>query len=238
MGELVAVSQRVSEITDYGETRDCLDQAWTTWLERAGYTPVPVPNRLESVEEYLDGLGVAGLVLTGGNDLSFATYVPPQDNDDVSAERDDTERRMVAHCGRSWLPIVAFCRGLQVLHALDGGTLRSLEPTAVNHVAASHEIQLLLEPWRRAAGQPSLLVNSFHDFGFLVDDVAEGWIAAARAEDGVVEGMAHEELPFVAVGWHPERDNRHASDFDVALLRQTLEGSGAGVDRVGSVRAS
>jgi putative glutamine amidotransferase len=68
------------------------------------------------------------------------------------------------------------------------------------------------------AGSASLEVNSFHDFGFRADDVTSDWEVTALSEpDEVVEGLIHRTLPFVGVGWHPERP-KSSSEFDRRLL--------------------
>lgn len=66
----VAVTQRVSVVTACGERRDCLDQAWTRFLAASGLLPVLLPNVPEVALALCEGSGIAGLVLTGGNDLA------------------------------------------------------------------------------------------------------------------------------------------------------------------------
>src|SRR5271163_4664094 len=66
----VAITQRVSVIPEYGERRDCLDQAWTKFLTACGLLPVLLPNVTDVALALCNGAGIAGLVLTGGNDLA------------------------------------------------------------------------------------------------------------------------------------------------------------------------
>ena len=66
----IAITQRVEVVASHGERRDCLDQQWAPFLEELGLVALPVPNNLRSPEQWLDGQGVDGVVLTGGNDLS------------------------------------------------------------------------------------------------------------------------------------------------------------------------
>ena len=215
---LIAVSQRVAEIPSYGEVRDCLDQAWTSWLESCGLTPVPVPNRIDDPAAFLDRLGVAGVILTGGNDLGLDVYDGEARPRSASADRDRTEMAVVEHCADVGLPVVGFCRGMQTLHTFTGGRLRRLTGGPIEHVASFHEVSLLSDHWRRLAGASTIEVNSFHDFGFGVEHVTADWeVAAVTEADGQVEGIVHLSLPFLGVHWHPERENR-ASEFDRKLV--------------------
>lgn len=225
---LVAVTQRVAETSPHGEVRDCLDQDWTSWLASCGFTAVPVPNRLEDVGSFLDALGVVGVILTGGNNLALDVYDVEGPVSDTYESRDRTELSILDHAARTNLPVVGVCRGLQVLHVFTGGRLRRLDegaPGDSGHVATFHEIVLGSSHWQALAGSSRLEVNSFHDYGFHADSVTDGWEVAATARtDGVVEGLAHRRLPFVGVGWHPERDNR-AGEFDRSLVGWMFDAS-------------
>jgi N5-(cytidine 5'-diphosphoramidyl)-L-glutamine hydrolase len=66
----VAITQRVAVVPAYGERRDCLDQAWTKFLAACGLVPVLLPNVPEAALALCEGLGIGGLILTGGNDLA------------------------------------------------------------------------------------------------------------------------------------------------------------------------
>ena len=86
----IAVSQRVVEHERYPERRDALDQRWAPFLRHVGIVPIPLPNTLSNVEEWLSAIGVDGLLLTSGNDLSDAPGAV-----DTAPERDQTERQAI-----------------------------------------------------------------------------------------------------------------------------------------------
>ena len=67
--QIIAVSQRVDTDPRTGERRDGLDQAWARFLAACGCLAWPVPNTSRLVEPILDHALVAGVLLTGGNDL-------------------------------------------------------------------------------------------------------------------------------------------------------------------------
>jgi N5-(cytidine 5'-diphosphoramidyl)-L-glutamine hydrolase len=215
---LIAITQRTMKVQSYGEVRDCLDQEWTVWLTDCGFVPVPVPNRLADVATYLERLGVMGVVLTGGNNLSLDVYTGDERIGDAYEVRDRTELTILEYCAKNDVPVIGFCRGMQMLHTYGGGRLSRLGKSPVRHVAAFHEVTLLSEDWRVMAGSRTLEVNSFHDYGFQLENVTSEWeVTAVSQADGVVEGFVHRTLPFVGVGWHPERTNR-SGEFDRQLL--------------------
>lgn len=220
---LVAVTQRIAEIPSYGETRDCLDQEWTAWLSHCGYSPVLVPNRLDDVAAYLAGFDIKGLILTGGNNLTLDVYDNDDEVRDAFESRDATELAAIGYCSAENLPVLGYCRGMQLLHAYAGGRLSRLESGPVDHVGTFHIVDLLNTEWQDMAGDPTVEVNSFHDYGLLLDQVmTSDWeVAAISEKDRVVEGLVHRRQPFIGIGWHPERKSRSEA-FDRRLLEYGL----------------
>ena len=127
----ISLSQRVEEVASHGETRDCLDQRWHDLLAKYNHHGLAVPNRRQSAVEWCDKASVEGIILTGGNDLSGQ---PGAKN--VSVERDATERKLLDYAKQNSLPLLAVCRGLQLLNIKLGGELQ----LARGHVAVEHEI--------------------------------------------------------------------------------------------------
>lgn len=222
---LVAVTQRVVEVPSYGELRDSLDQEWSVWLTACGFTPVPVPNRLEDVAAFLARLDVVGAILTGGNNLTLDSYEVHEHVEDAYESRDVTERAVLDFCAENDLPAIGYCRGMQMLQAHGGGRLSRLDGGPVGHVAELHEVALLSESWRDLADATKIEVNSYHNYGFRAEDVGPEWEVTAITEtDGIVEGFVHRSLPFLGVGWHPERENP-SRDFDRRLILAWLGGT-------------
>ncbi len=207
---VVALTQRVDDLADRGERRDALDQAWTAWVLAGGDRPVPVPNALTDPAAYLVALGASALVLTGGNDLA---HLPGAQQ--PAAERDRTERALLDHATAVGLPVLAACRGMQMLVHHWGGTLTRID----GHVACRHDlVPVAAAPWSLRRGP----VNSFHDWA--VETLGPDLVAIAHAPDGSVEAVAHRTLPQVGVMWHPERAPGDAAD---RALLTALVGVGA-----------
>jgi putative glutamine amidotransferase len=135
---------------------------------------------------------------------------------EVDVARDRTELALTRHAVKEGLPILAICRGVQMLNvALDGTLYQDIAeqvPHALRHRLSSeyarnylaHEV--LVEPgtWLgEVMGDRSVPVNSFHHQA--VKQVGQGLRVAARAPDGVIEALEGRDDHFVlGLQWHPE----------------------------------
>ena len=191
----VAVSQRVDVWADRGERRDALDQRLCQWLVEAGSIPVPVPNTLcapsmgecgednPALQDWLLTLKPDAVLLSGGNDLGEAP------------ERDHTERRLLAYAKELALPALGICRGRQMMAVCAGSNLAPVS----GHVRTRHSLQAAAN-----TGEWPNTVNSFHNFALAA--CPQEFVVTARAEDGTIEAMRHETLPWEGWMWHPERE--------------------------------
>jgi putative glutamine amidotransferase len=165
--------------------------------------------------------GIQGLVLTGGGDIDPKHYGQPASSHLELAEagRDEFEIAVSRSALERDLPILAICRGLQVLNVAAGGTLLQHVPDAVGETIA-HSIDepknAIAHPVRVAAASAlasalgtrvvtaeTCAVNSRHHQA--VDVVAPGFVVSATAPDGIIEGIERRDRRFcVGVEWHPE----------------------------------
>ena len=198
MNKIIIYTQRVAIIPGYNERRDCADQKISDFLWRCGFLPIPINNHPEQIERYVEALAPSGIVLTGGNDLV------PYGGD--APERDETEHLLVELALRKNIPLLGFCRGMQLISHHFGGKLVPV----TGHVACKHSL----------SGKFDRTVNSYHNFGIL--DVPEGFEPLARTEDGVVEAMRHKTQRLMAVMWHPEREFPYTAE-DIEMFSRFFD---------------
>jgi putative glutamine amidotransferase len=193
-------------------------QTYVQAAELGGGAPVVIPPHLEEAKnraifEHLDGL-----ILSGGGDVLPALY---GEEDSgllwfVDEQRDRTELALARWALSEKLPLLAICRGPQVLNVAAGGTLVQDIPTqvpnALTHItvadspmaAVAHTVEVAADS-RLAAlvGAGELGVNSSHHQA--VKAVGAGLTVTARAPDGIIEGLEAPAHPFcIGVQWHPE----------------------------------
>ncbi len=172
-----------------------------------------------------------GVLLTGGADVDPNRYGHASTTDAFPPEpfRDEHECAVLDAAYADRLPVAGICRGLQVVNVHAGGTLHQDVPT---HSGFAEPVDT---EWHRVdftagsvlgglygADRP---VNSLHHQ--TVDELGDGLVVTARAEDGSVEGLEHADLPVVAVQWHPEMLPTRADDPLFAWLVGRASGSAA-----------
>lgn len=200
---------------DYKENRSNIAEAYITSLEAVGLIPVVLPPSLSPAASAGALTGMAGLVLSGGDDLSPLVMgeEPEAFLGSVDPLRDEQELALITEARRLGLPILGICRGMQALNAaLGGGIIQHLaqeRPGAVQHTQKSpcwsrhHTIEIA--PGTMLAevfGTSKLGVNTIHHQG--VGQIAPNFQASAWAADGVVEAIECSSPWMVGVQWHPE----------------------------------
>jgi gamma-glutamyl-gamma-aminobutyrate hydrolase PuuD len=180
-------------------------------IEEAGGRPVLIPPSEDAVEETLDALD--GLVFSGGSDLDPETYGqdPHPETKEVHPERDRAELALLETALARDVPVLAVCRGSQVLNVALGGDLVQHLPEVVGDEKHKHtpgefaDHDVTLEPETRL-GQllgDHAPVKSHHHQGF--GRLGSGLREAARAEDGTLEAIEDPSRRFaLGVLWHPE----------------------------------
>src|SRR5919108_1407276 len=174
----------------------------------------------ESPRKVLDEID--GLLLTGGGDVDPVLYGEERHEsvEDAEPGRDEFEIDLARRAMAADLPLLAICRGAQVLNVAAGGTLVQDIPSAVattlSHTirepkdAVAHAVQVAPgSRLERALGpgtvddRRSCRVNSRHHQA--VARIGQGLTASATAPDGVIEAIERDESAFcVGVQWHPE----------------------------------
>jgi putative glutamine amidotransferase len=165
---------------------------------------------------------VRGLMLMGGTDVNPNRYGANRwaETDEPDDARDQVELNLIESALAKNLPLLAICRGLQILNVYHGGTLVQHLSCASRHdiendnkCSPAHEI--LISPGSlldEIAGGLRWCVNSRHHQA--ADRVGHGLRVTARdAEDGTIEALERPDKPFVlAVQWHPEDQVRECPE--------------------------
>jgi putative glutamine amidotransferase len=180
-------------------------------IDRAGGRPLLVPLVAEGVEETLEA--VDGMVFPGGADLDPDLYdqEPHEETFGVDSERDRAELTLLEDALARDMPVLAVCRGSQVLNVARGGDLEQHLPDVVGDEKHKHapgtfsDHDVTVEAGTRLAALvgEKAPVKSHHHQGF--GQIGQGLRIAARAEDGTIEAIEDPDRRFaVGVLWHPE----------------------------------
>jgi putative glutamine amidotransferase len=188
-----------------------IPMAYVRAVERAGGRPLLVPPSEDAVEETLDALD--GLLFSGGADLDPELYdaEPHPTTDGVRPERDRAELALLETALERDMPVLAVCRGSQVLNVARGGDLVQHLPEVVGDerhkhtpgVFADHDVDVNPGTRLRDLLGDRAPVKSHHHQGY--GRLGEGLVEAARADDGTVEAIEDPSRRFaLGVLWHPE----------------------------------
>jgi putative glutamine amidotransferase len=198
--------------------------AYVEQVEAAGGRALLVPPSEDAIGETLDALD--GVLFSGGSDIDPEHYGQDAHPETVGirAERDRAELALLTAALDRDMPVLAVCRGSQVLNVARGGDIVQHLPDVVGDerhkhtpgTFADHDVEVV--GGTRLAGLlgDRAPVKSHHHQGF--GRLGEGLVEAARADDGTLEAL---ELPgkrfALGVLWHPEEGE------DAALFRALVD---------------
>jgi putative glutamine amidotransferase len=220
-----------------------LPQAYVRAVRAAGGRALVLPAG--DAEAGLAGL-LDGLVLAGGADLDPAVYgaEPAEHTTDVRPAQDEGELALLRAALDRDLPLLAVCRGTQLLAAAHGGRLHQHLPDAPGHEEhgawggrwSEHRVDLVPGSTMHDLLGPKVVVSSGHHQG--VADVGRLTVSG-RSPDGLVEAVEDPERTFVlGVQWHPEMLGMTALFEALVDAARSREASGgAAAPGTGSPRA-
>jgi putative glutamine amidotransferase len=226
MRPIVGITSYAEEVTwgAWIEPSAVVPLAYVRAVERSGGRPLVVPPSEEGIEETLAVLD--GLILSGGSDLHPELYDadPHPETTDVREERDRAELALLAAALERDMPVLAVCRGSQVMNVARGGDLVQHLPEVLGHERHKHkpgefsDHDVRLEPETRLGhllGERAP-VKSHHHQGF--GRIGAGLREVGWADDGTVEALEDPSKRFaVGVLWHPEEGD------DLALFEALVE---------------
>lgn len=176
---------------------------------------LPLTEDDETIEKYLNL--VDGIYFTGGGDINPLLFgeEPIRELGDIDYYRDAFEVKLYNHAAAKNMPMLGICRGQQIMNVAAGGTLyqdiytqrqntNGHSPKFTAGGFEHHTVDLLRDSMVYSfLKTDKIKTNSFHHQA--VKDVADGYIATAFTEDGIIECIESTELDFaLGVQWHPE----------------------------------
>jgi putative glutamine amidotransferase len=222
-----------------GADRSTVNAAYVRSVIGAGGIPLVLPPLLgDAYAGEVIGI-LDGLVLSGGEDVDPAHYGQephPTVLDNIDPLRDAQELALFRLAQARGVPVLAICRGIQLVNVALGGTLWQDLPTerpeALRHnqpdgrTARTHAVEI--SPGSRLAQALAAVrieVNSFHHQS--IRDPARGLVISARAPDGEIEGIESAEgAPWLlAVQWHPEEFHAQSTPPDHGLFAALVQAS-------------
>jgi len=196
----------------------------------AGGEPVTVhpwaPGGSVSTDEVAKRLAfVDGVLLPGGGDLEPSAYGQERSSDhvyDVDGEQDAFDLAVARWALESGVPLLAVCRGMQIVNVVCGGTLEQ-------HMDAPHRDvvqRVSVEAKSMLAGVVGGTVTSSCYHHQRLERIGSGLVATAWAGDGTVEALEMADAAgwFLAVQWHPE-DTVDSDPAQRALVTALVEAS-------------
>jgi putative glutamine amidotransferase len=198
-------------------------------VRASGGEPVLISPESDFSAQEWDGLLLDGLLLAGGVDVDPALYGEergPQ-TEVPNTARDSVEQKLLAEALQRNVPVLAICRGLQMLNVAQGGSLiqhmegheqRPKDKSIPAHSVTVETVSLLSKIFQTE----TIRVNSRHHQ--TVGRVADGLRVVAQATDGTVEALESSSHDFVlGVQWHPEdmaaKDPLQKKLFDAFISR-------------------
>src|SRR6266498_1636007 len=218
---LVGVTTSIT--VDQNPERAYVNSAYLHAVQQAGGVPVLLPPQLSksSLERLVRGLDA--VLLTGGGDMDPACFgeAPHSTLYDVAPARDALETAVTHIALEKRTPLLAICRGIQVLNVALGGSLYQdvgTDPgTEVQHSQKEARDQtthkVTVAPGSRLGrvlGAEDIEVNSFHHQ--VIKALGRGLTAVAWAPDQLIEGveLADDSRWVVGIQWHPEHLTEHS----------------------------
>ena len=226
MRPLIGITSYAEEIRwgVWTEEAALVPLAYVRAVEHAGGRALVVPPTEDGLDETLDALD--GVIFSGGGDLDPSLYdaQPHPETDAPREARDAAEMRMLQAALDRDMPVLAICRGSQVLNVARGGDLVQHLPDEVGHERhkhepgsfSDHEVEVEAGSRLGALVGDRAPVKSHHHQGY--GRIGDGLREVAWAEDGIVEGLEDPAKRFaVGVLWHPEEGE------DFALFKGLVE---------------
>jgi gamma-glutamyl-gamma-aminobutyrate hydrolase PuuD len=200
----------------WSEEGALLPWTYVTSIHDNGGMPLLLPPVGSAEEAEATVARLDGLVIAGGMDINPALYdsAPHPKTDACVPDRDAWELALADAALKLGVPMLGICRGMQILNVACGGTLHQHVPDLVGHSEhegttagfGAHKVRVTSGVKIRE------IIPSGEFFGVpthhhqAVDEIGDGLVPVAWADDGIVEAIENESRDHFVIGvqWHPE----------------------------------
>lgn len=204
------ITMRITNADGYNEPRDTIAHDWSAYMSEVFSESkfLFIPNIGKKAVDFIGKWDINVLIISGGDDIGATPL------------RDVTETALLKSAIDCNMPVIAICRGLQLVHTYFGGKLINGDKTFIDrHRAVPHKIII---------GNTSKEVNSYHTN--LIEEnslTKEAKIIARCATDNTIEAFKIRNI--LALMWHPERD-KIVSKWNKLLIEEFIKNIHGTVD--------
>jgi putative glutamine amidotransferase len=213
-------TEHASAIRSLGvvSARRLLEAVWAAGGEPITFLPVENPNWAERLQD------IRGVLIPGGGDLNPKWYGEEPDTEElygVDDLQDENDFSIARYAFDNGLPVLAICRGFQLVNVLMGGSL--VQHMDKDHRHFIHSIKIDKDSEGLGLTNPVLECSCFHHQA--IKELGKGLEVLARAEEGHVEAFKIEAKAWsYGVQWHPE-DNYTTNQQQMDLFRKFVSES-------------
>jgi len=197
------ITMRVTNAEGYDEPRDSIARDWSNYFIKAFPESkfLFIPNIGIEAVDFIKKWDINVLVISGGDSIG------------ETPKRDETEIELIKDTIARNIPVIAVCRGFQLLHQLYGGKLIEGDSDFVNsHRSSKHNI---------IVNNKTLEVNSYHVYKIDEKSIDKRFSIFAKCEiDDSVEGIVNDNI--LAMMWHPERCQQ-ISKWNIELIEKFIK---------------
>jgi putative glutamine amidotransferase len=198
--------------------RRLLEAVWAAGGEPITFLPVENPNWAERLQ------GIQGVLIPGGGDIDPKWYGEESDTEElygVDDLQDENDFSIARYAFDNGIPVLAICRGFQLVNVLMGGSLvQHMDKDHRHHI---HSVKIDKDSEGLGLTNPVLECSCFHHQA--IKELGKGLEVLARAEEGHVEAFKIEAKAWsYGVQWHPE-DNYTTNQQQMELFTKFVSES-------------
>ncbi len=198
--------------------RRLLEAVWAAGGEPITFLPVENPNWAERLQ------GIQGVLIPGGGDIDPKWYGEEPDTEElygVDDLQDENDFSIARYALDNGIPVLAICRGFQLVNVLMGGSLvQHMDKDHRHHI---HSVKIDKDSEGLGLTNPVLECSCFHHQA--IKELGKGLEVLARAEEGHVEAFKIEAKAWsYGVQWHPE-DNYTTNQQQMELFTKFVSES-------------